>query len=365
MAALLDRHDGEMRLTVIIPAYNSRAFLHQALQALAVSCRPPDEVIVVDDGSTDGTGTLAQSLGAHVIRLPDGPRGPARARNRGAAEASGDLLVFLDADVAAHPDTLTRMEARFREQPDLAALFGSYDADPPSPGYVSRFRNLLHHFTHQTSAREACTFWSGCGAIRRETFVALGGFDESYRSPAVEDIELGMRLRQTGQHILLDPDLQVTHLKVWTFASLLFSDIFGRAVPWTRLIMQQDRLPRTLNLSLNSRVSALLAWGELVLFGLGFWSPAAWLGFLLVLGLQVLLNRQLYLLFADKGPLAFLLTAVGMHHLYLLYSSLTFGIFYGAHLLEKWSGWGRLRRIDQPWGRASHHEKGNLQQPNP
>jgi len=354
-----------MRLTVIIPAYNSRSFLPQALQALAVSSRPPDEVVVVDDGSTDGTGALAQSLGAQVIRLADGPRGPARARNRGATAASGDLLVFLDADVVVHPDTLAKMEARFREQPDLAALFGSYDADSPSPGYVSRFKNLLHHFTHQTSFRAACTFWSGCGAIRRETFIALGGFDESYLNPAVEDIELGMRLKQNGRRILLDPDVQVTHLKVWTFAKMVLSDIFERAVPWTRLIMQQGRLPQTLNLNLKSRVSALLAWGELICLSLGFWNPVAWLGFFLLLGLQILLNLQLYLLFADKNPLAFLFTAVGLHHLYLLYSSLTFGIVSGAHLLEKWCGSGKLRRIYQPWGAASHHEKGNLQPPNP
>lgn len=315
-----------MRLTAIIPVYNSRSYLLQALQALTVSNRPPDEVVVVDDGSTDGSGTLAQSLGAHVIKLPDGPRGPARARNRGAAQAAGDLLLFLDADVVVHPETLAKIEAHFREQPDLVALFGSYDADPPSPGYVSRFKNLLHHFTHQTSFREASTFWAGCGAIRRETFLSLGGFDESYSNPAVEDIELGMRLKQAGHRILLAPHVQATHLKVWTFAGLLFSDIFERAVPWTRLIMQQGWLPGELNLNLKSRISAILAWGELVCLSLGVLNPEAWLGLLLALGLQVFINYQLYRLFTEKGSPGFLLAAVGMHHLYLLYSSLTFGV---------------------------------------
>jgi len=129
--------------------------------------------------------------------------------------------------------------------------------------------------------------------------------------------------------------------------------------------VQQGRLPETLNLNLNSRVSALLAWGEIGCLSLGLWDPAASLGFFVLLGLQILLNRQLYLLFAHKGPLAFLITAVGMHHLYLLYSSLTFGIVYGSHLLKRWSASGKLRRIFQPWGHASHPEKVNPQQPNP
>jgi glycosyltransferase involved in cell wall biosynthesis len=314
-----------MYLTIIIPVYNGRAYIRQALEALADAKRPADEVLVVDDGSTDGSGELAQSLGAQVLRLPDGPRGPARARNRGAAQASGDLLLFLDADVAVHRDTLARVEAYFREQPDIAALFGSYDAQP-SPGYVSRFKNLLHHVTHQTSVREASTFWAGCGAIRRETFLALGGFDEGYMNPAVEDIELGMRLKQNGYRVFLAPDVQVTHLKVWTFTSLVRTDIFHRAVPWTRLILQQGRLPGELNVNLKSRVSALLAWGELLYLILGFWYPVAWLGLLLALGLQAVLNHRLYYLFAVKGSPGFLLAAMGMHHLYLLYSSLTFGV---------------------------------------
>ena len=74
--------------------------------------------------------SLAAKLGAIVLSLPDGPRGPARARNHGAASAQGDVLVFLDADVVVHPDTLGRIKTYLTEHPEIAALFGSYDADP-------------------------------------------------------------------------------------------------------------------------------------------------------------------------------------------------------------------------------------------
>jgi glycosyltransferase involved in cell wall biosynthesis len=313
-----------MRLSVIIPVYNGRDFLGQALQALAASTHAPDEVLVVDDGSTDGSGTLARVWGAKVLTPGDGPRGPARARNLGAAQATGDVLLFLDADVAVHSDTLARIAAHFQEKSDLSAFFGSYDADPPAPGHVSRFKNLLHHFTHQNSPREASTFWVGCGAIRREDFKALGGFYEGYGRPAVVDIELGWRLKESGRPILLDPKVQVTHLKAWTFASLLKSDIFDRAVPWSRLILKQGRLPATLNIDFKSRIAAFLAWIELTLLAVGFWRPKAWVGFILALILQGLLNYRLYLLFFHKGDLRFLGSAIGLHQLYLLYSSLTF-----------------------------------------
>lgn len=326
-----------MHLSVIIPVYNSRRFLAQGLKALAEGTRTPDELLVVDDGSTDGSGNLAQSFGARIITLTDGPRGPARARNRGAAQARGDLLVFLDADVVVHPDTLAGIEAYFTGPSAPAALFGSYDAGPPAPGLVSRFKNLLHHFTHQHSQREASTFWAGCGALRREDFVALGGFDEAYATPAVEDIELGLRLRRAGRRILLAPEVQVTHLKAWSFTRLLRSDIFDRAVPWSRLILHEGRLPGELNLDLASRVSALATWTALACLVLGFYHPTAWLGFILALTLEMFLSRRLYRFFADKGSWTFLLGSISLHHLYLLYSSLTFALLAGLNFWEKWT----------------------------
>jgi glycosyltransferase involved in cell wall biosynthesis len=146
-----------VKLSVIIPAYNGGEELDLYLKALAASTRPPDEIIVVDDTSTDASGALAAKLGATVLHLPDGPRGPARARNHGAAAAQGDVLVFLDADVTCHPDTLGRIKTYLENAPEVAALFGSYDADPSGPGLVSRYKNLLHHYIHQHGRPEAST----------------------------------------------------------------------------------------------------------------------------------------------------------------------------------------------------------------
>ena len=78
------------------------------------------------------------------------------------------------------PGTLTRIRDRFESEPDLDALIGSYDDEPAAPGFVSQYKNLLQHYVHQHGRKEATTFWSGCGAIRRELFLAIGGFDETY-----------------------------------------------------------------------------------------------------------------------------------------------------------------------------------------
>ena len=325
--------DWGVRLSVVIPVHNGGNTLHRCLTALMASSRPPDEIIIVDDASTDGSAAVAESFGAQVISLPNGPRGPATARNRGVASAGGDVVIFVDADVAVHSDTLARIERYLAEQPELAALFGSYDADPPARGLVTRYKNLLHHYVHQHGRREAFTFWAGCGAIRRDVFVALGGFDESYRRPSIEDIELGSRLRGAGHGIRLCPDVQVAHLKQWTFGSLLRSDIFERAVPWTCLILRRRHLPADLNLDATTRLSALLAWVALISLALGFWSPWLWTGGLLAAALLGALNADLYRFFARQGGISFALGAAGLHGLYLLYSSLTFALV---------TGWTRL-----------------------
>lgn len=326
-----------MKLSVIIPVHNGGEGLGLCLEALAASTCPPDEIIVVDDTSTDASASLAAKLGAIVLPLPDGPRGPARARNHGAASAQGDVLVFLDADVVSHPDTLGTIKTYLTDAPEIAALFGSYDVDPPAPGLVSRYRNLLHHYIHQHGRSEASTFWAGCGAVRRNVFRAVGGFDESYLIAAVEDIEFGARLRREGYRIRLCPDIQVTHLKSWTFASLLRTDIFHRAVPWSRLILRQGGWPWDLNVDARSRLSALSAWAALFFLVLGFGSSSVWWGLLPALTALGVLNAGLYRFFWRQGGPGFAVGAAALHGLYLIYSSLTFAVLAGRAWLRKLS----------------------------
>lgn len=278
-------------VAVIVPATNRPPTLTECLEAIRNGPQPPEELIVVTE--------------------PEGA-GPAAARNAGAARATASLLVFVDADVVAHADALSRIRARFEGDPSLTALFGSYDDSPRGPGTVSVFRNLLHHHVHQQAAGQAETFWAGLGAIRREAFLDVGGFDEDrFVRPSVEDVELGMRMVATGARIQLDPAIQGTHLKRWTLLGMLRSDFADRGLPWVALLVRSGTLPRHLNLGWRHRLS--MSASLLAVYSLVRRRPIAALGATLVL---VGLNRSLYALVLRRlGPVRGA-TGVGIHALH-------------------------------------------------
>lgn len=320
-----------MNLSIVIPVHDGATTLPRCLAALQASTRAPDEIIVVDDASTDDSAVIARAAGARVIALTGAPRGAAFARNRGAEQARGDALVFVDADVAVHADTLTQIEQVLADTPEVAAVFGSYDDDPAERDLFSLYKNLQHHFVHQHGKRAATTFWTGCGAIRREIFFALGGLDEEWMM--MQDVELGARLWRAGQRVWLCPEIQAKHLKRWTPGNFLKTEIFGRVIPWTRLILRERNLPSDLNLDPRNRASALLAWTIVVSAALGFWLAWLWLAMVIALGLLLALNAELYRLFARRGGLAFTIGAIGLHLSYFLYSSAVFGGMVLAHRL--------------------------------
>jgi GT2 family glycosyltransferase len=339
-------------LSVIIPVHNGGAHLPRCLEALRASDLKGREVVVVDDGSTDDSADAALSLGFEVVRL-DARRGPAAARNEGARRARGNILLFLDADVVARPDTLARVEAFFRGHEETAALFGSYDDAPGARGFVSQYKNLAHHFIHQRSRAEAETFWAGCGAVRREAFAAVGGFDETkYTRPSIEDIELGRRLRRRGFRIALDRTLQVKHLKRWTLASLLRADVRDRALPWSRLILEEGSMPRDLNLRASDRASAALACASLLtlacaaatlLFPAPFSSltpstpllPASLsCAAASMLAAVFVLNLPFLRFMRARGGTLFALASFGMLTLYYIYSACAFAFCYFERALK-------------------------------
>jgi glycosyltransferase involved in cell wall biosynthesis len=309
------------RLSVVIPVNNGGRDFERCLRGLRDSSWTDYELVVVDDGSTDGTADRAEASGARVLRHPT-KLGPAAARNAGALAAEAPLIFFLDADVAVHPDAIARGMARFELDPDLAGLFGSYDDDPAAPGLVSRFRNLLHHYVHQSGAfvddaRPARTFWTGCGLIRREVFLAAGGFDpQLYRRPAIEDIELGYRVSRLGHRIVLARDVQATHLKRWTLFEMIRTDIFRRGVPWMLLMKRSQIVETDLNVSRAQRACVAAT-------GLGLIGAVASVrvpGLLALLPLSlaaiVALNRDFYRFLARRGGPAFAVASTLLHLVY-------------------------------------------------
>lgn len=303
-------------LSVVIPCFNAAETLAGCLDTLLERSRvPADEIIVVDDASQDRSVAVASRPGVELI-IAETNAGPGVTRNLGAARAGGDVLVFVDADVAVAPDALGRLARHFVEDPDCTAVIGSYDSEPEARNPVSEYRNLLHHYVHQHAPEQASHFWTGLGAIRKSTFEAVGGFDEAEFGRAMEEIELGYRLRDAGYRIRLDRAVQGRHLKRWSFGSMARTDLFLRAIPWTRLLLTRKEMPADFSLGWGQRVSVVMAW----LLPVALLAALVWPEALLVvppaLGLFVGVNLGFFRFLRTQRGWTRALTALPLHWFY-------------------------------------------------
>jgi len=304
------------RLTVIVPVYNPGMDLEYCLEALTRSTYTHFDVLVVDDGSTKPIKPLVDRFGYRYLRI-DGPGGPGRARNRGVEQTTTDYVIFIDADVCVHLDTVERIMQNFAGDPDLAAVIGTYDDTPADPSFLSQYRNMFHHYTHCQSAGQVTTFWSGCGAMRRDVFIKYGGFDEQrYRRPAIEDIELGTWIAADGGRIVLDQTIQCKHLKRWSFANMIKTDVCQRGIPWIDLMLRSGKAVKTLNVTGSQRLSVGLVFVACALFVAAIWWPWALIGAAAAAIAVTLLNIKLYRFFASRRGLWFAAKSLPFHWLY-------------------------------------------------
>ena len=317
-----------LTVTVVVPVHEGGDAFRACAAALVRTLGPDDELVVVADGETDG---VWRSLPAApcpvttVVRPVAG--GPAAARNAGAAVARGDVLFFVDADVVVPAGAVERVRRAFAARPGMTALIGSYDASPADPAFLSQYRNLLHHHTHQTAGETVSTFWGACGAIRRGAFEAAGGFDERYAAPSIEDVELGYRLTDAGQEIVLDKGLQVTHLKAWPAGGMLRTDLLRRAAPWTELLLRRGRTERQLNVDARSRASvAAVAVAGLALAAAPRHPRAAFTA-IGVAGLTFVgLNVRFYIFLRERHGTRFALCSIPWHAAYAVCSGAGFAL---------------------------------------
>lgn len=315
------------RISVVIPVYNGAQFLGECLQAVFASDFSSFEVIVVNDHSSDTSAPIALNFPCTLIEMPANV-GAAAARNRGASDARGDILFFLDADILVRSNTLSTIAATLDADRSLSALFGSFAAETVPADFFSQYKNLVHHYTHQCSREEASTFCSGFGAIRRDAFRRINGFKPDYRF--LEDIELGYRMNAQGIRVLLCKDLQLTHCKRYSFFELIRSDVCGRAIPWTRLMLERGIVRNDLNTQWYNVLSVPTAF--LIAF-----SPALHAPFpcAVLLCLFLTLNfRFLALTYAHGGPI-FAVGSCLMCWFSYIYSGIGAAVGIAAHLGDR------------------------------
>ena len=324
--------------TVIVPAHQAELLLPDTLGALRASTLPRGrwELLVVDDASRDATSAVAARWADRVITLKGKPLGPGGARNAAASVARGAWLIFIDADVRVHADTLELIAAAVARDPDLAALFGSYDARPEARGVLSEYRNLLHRYVHLRGAGETETFWAGCGAVRRDAYEAVGGFDtQRFPRPQIEDIELGYRLRDHGGRILLYPAIQGTHLKRWRLGPMLRTDFRDRGVPWMRLLLERrGRTAPSLNTGRGEQVRVAFAGVAAGLFvtSIAVRSGTLALGALLLFLTLAIANLDIYRWFASERGWLFAVSVVPLHLAYYVSNALAAAVGIVLHL---------------------------------
>ncbi len=166
---------GKPTISVIIPVYNGERFLAEAIQSVLDQTLPPDEIIVVDDGSIDASAAIALSFGPPVRVLSQPNLGPAAARNLGVAHATGDLLAFLDADDLWTPDKLARQAQVLRADPGCEAVLGRAE------NFISPELDASQAMRLAKTAAQTGEFLAGALLIRRAAFLRVGWFDARLR----------------------------------------------------------------------------------------------------------------------------------------------------------------------------------------
>ena len=207
-------------ISFVVPAFNERDYLARTIGAIHDAARAvgrPYEIVVADDASTDGTGPLAESLGARVVRCEN--RQIAATRNAGARAASGEVLIFVDADTIVNPDVVAEAVRAI----DEGAIGGgaAVEWDGPVALHWRLFvRSLIRFFRLVKFAAGSFVFCT------RGAFEATGGFDESVY--ATEEIWFSQALKKQGRFVILEASVltsarKLTEHSTWHVAKTLSS----------------------------------------------------------------------------------------------------------------------------------------------
>ena len=322
-------------VSVVIPVYNGEQTIRLALEAVYASKYKDFEVVVVDDGSEDGTAQeLASMNGKHPFRLFtfDRNMGVSRARNTGAAEARGRMIIFIDADVLIQPDTIGLCVERLGRG-DCICVGGAYTRDSWDQDFFSRFQSIYIHYV-ETKNQFPDYIATHCMAIKKDVFEGYGGFiEDSFigHQASVEDVEFSHRMLHEGHCLARPAEIQVMHIfrfglvrsirnavkksKYWTMYSLQNRDVMkdSGAASWE---LKMNVATQTLNLALLLAALATQFWWLLL--------PVA-----LLYALNVGVSFNLYRLMLKEHGLWFLTRGV-LYFQFVYPFAVAYGSFVGT-----------------------------------
>jgi glycosyltransferase involved in cell wall biosynthesis len=166
----------EPSVTVVVAAYNEEEHIARLLASLRCQTHPAREILVADDGSRDRTAGIAERMGSRVLRLPH--RGPAAARNAAADVASGEVLVFLDGDMACSPEFIERLVAPIARGEAVGTFTREIFLGNPENRWARAYAALRWAPSDRLLPNDFPERWANFRAIRRDRFIAIGGFDD-------------------------------------------------------------------------------------------------------------------------------------------------------------------------------------------
>lgn len=220
-----------MRASIIIPAWNAAHYLRETLPAIRKNLPEDCELIVVDDGSSDETVDVACEYADHVLSL-DRNTGRSAAKNSGWRQASGELLIFFDADVLVRNDTIVKIIQFMDEHPEITALSGMLAMEHPHSGFFSQYKNLYMHYTFSRTPEDASFLYGSVLAVRRKDMT-----DYDADVGVTDDTALGQALKSQGKCLRLAKHIEVVHLKKHTLKTIILND-FEIPYCWARVFIK-------------------------------------------------------------------------------------------------------------------------------
>ncbi|MGA1840871.1 MAG: glycosyltransferase [bacterium] len=326
----------QLKVSVIIPVYNMEKTLGLTIKSILKSNYKNIEIVIVDDCSDDDSVKIAKSFSCRVVQLKK-RIGAGPARNKGAEIADGKILLFIDADVFLLKNTIDEAIKSLTDHPEYSAVVGDYAESTVPKNFLSIYKNLFHNYYHQTSNKLTSTFFTACSAVRKDVFDKIGGFEDR-KGAKVEDIELGYKMFKEKHLIFLNSNMQVVHCKKYTFLNLIKSDLFYRAIPWTKLICKSKMFNNDLNTRYESILSVILVY--LLIFCLLFgvflsWKSMALLFCVLVFLSFFLININIFKFFLKRTDIIFSIRSFFMLMIYYFYCGIGFLIGTSSYLIDK------------------------------
>ncbi|MDO8281479.1 MAG: glycosyltransferase family 2 protein [Thermodesulfovibrionia bacterium] len=243
-------------ISIVIPTYNASRFIPNLLGSIFKQAVDDMEVIIIDDCSTDNTVELVKQYPVRLIEM-ERNGGPAKARNKGVRDAKGDIIFFLDSDVVVLDGTVMAVQEYFQKNPSAKCVIGICDTKSLNDGFVPHYMAMFEYIhLIGTKGGEVSVFAPRCGAMKKDFFLEIGGYNESYKGADVEDFELARRVNRTDP-IMLNEKMLVRH----QFANFkqAMRNYFKRTVMWVHLFFKEKKLDNAGPTAPSNGIAAICA----------------------------------------------------------------------------------------------------------